>query len=198
MTDYRARIREALEDAYEGIDCEVDERHDAATEAVADILRDLTRDLSEQVAQLRLADADRAARELGVGETSVLTDKPVLLNGIMRVLVESYGFLPLNVRMEAATAAVGVAERWVMREVAAVRPSPDAVSTPPPAPASETARQGDDEAHSGSQGAVDEEPECTGGYPYPPEVWTGHHPNCWLVGGGPGPDGSQGSGVDRG
>lgn len=65
-TDYRARIREALEDAYEGIDCEVDERHDRAVDAVWEIAREATRAVSEEVVRLRLADADQAARDLGI------------------------------------------------------------------------------------------------------------------------------------
>lgn len=70
MTDYRARIREALLNAYEDIDPDVDLRHVDAADALAAIFRDLTRDLSEQVAQLRQADADRAAREL-LGEEAL-------------------------------------------------------------------------------------------------------------------------------
>src|ERR1041384_6123224 len=60
-TDYRARIREALEDAYEGIDCEVDERHDRAVDAVWEIAREATRAVSEEVVRLRLAAAHPAA-----------------------------------------------------------------------------------------------------------------------------------------
>ena len=151
MTDYRARIREALDETY-GIDPATEIRHEAAVARLVDLFRDLTRDLSEQVAQLRQADAERAARDLGVGEQPVLlSDKPVLFNKIMRALVDDYGWVPLDVRLEAATAAVRVAQRWT-REVG-VQPSPDAVSTPTPAPAGETAREGGGEAHSGAQGS---------------------------------------------
>jgi len=64
LTDYRARIREALEDAYEGISRRVDERHDRAVDAVWEIAREATRAVSEEVVRLRLADANRAAAEL--------------------------------------------------------------------------------------------------------------------------------------
>jgi hypothetical protein len=62
-TDYRARIVAVLRAAYTNHGRDIDQQHGDAADAVLGILRDLTRDLSEEVARLRLADADRAARD---------------------------------------------------------------------------------------------------------------------------------------
>lgn len=62
-TDYRARIGEILDETY-GINPASEIHRTAALARLVDLFRDLTRDLSEQVAQLKLADADRAAREV--------------------------------------------------------------------------------------------------------------------------------------
>ena len=125
-TDYRARIQAALREVYgrpHGLNpASAELIHERATDEVAAILRDLTRDLSEQVAQMKAADADRAARDLGVAATC-----------------PAHGPHPHDgMRCLNCPECVG-------------RPAPDAVSTPSPVPATEDARQGGGEAHSGAE-----------------------------------------------
>lgn len=89
MTDYRARIREILDEAYDGV--ELDPPHHKAAEiALVDLFRDLTRDLSEQVAWLKAQDASKAAQE-AVGDVW-LTGHPEALRFVAsRYLADGSG-----------------------------------------------------------------------------------------------------------
>lgn len=136
MTDYRARILATLQRAYRDTVDPDSLIHDAAANAILEIAKDATREVSEQVARLKLADADRAARELGVGD---VPPGGALING--RAWTQAVDDLPEGYK------------RWLFGGVLPTRPSPGAVSTPTPVPASDDARQGVGEAHSGSQGA---------------------------------------------
>lgn len=194
-TGYRARIREALRDAYAGVLATSNGRHNQAADAIEALLRDLTRDLSEQVAQLKVAIGDRAGRELLAPHGHELLLRAVTerarqieregwspehddehTEGDLADAAAAYassrsaelrrqalwpweadgfkpgGQTPEGRRRDLVKATALLLAEWNRMDRAA-HPAPDAVSTTSPVPATEDARQGGGDAHSGAEGS---------------------------------------------